>query len=405
MIKSHNDARGPGRLVAIGGWLAALPGLLAALGGWLGPAAVMAAEFACTVDATQGPISGVLEAIDANGVRVAVDGAARTLAVDAVRAVTRVAAAAPPAAVAITCIDGSQVTGTDVTVQGDELSISHPAGGITMPLARVRSIAWRDRADAADWQASLPRGTETDLVVVRKADGFEFVECAITGVNADTVTVVLDEETIPVKRAKVLGLHWLRQPAPAAPVIVRIDGGQLTATEVAWSPEGLVVDKGVRLPAAALVEIDYASGRTVHVATLPTERLEVEPFFGSVGKVDGLAGYFQPRAVAAIAGGPKRDLLVRPRTVAVWRIPPGSREFRTSLSTTAAGAGPAVVIAVDGKEVFRGPIDRGAAGADGRVSVGPIPVTDGRRLELTVDFGSAGAVGGAVLLHDPVLSR
>ncbi len=398
MIRSDNDARGPARLVAIGGWLAAVAGLVM-------PAAVTAADFTCTVDAAEGAVSGVLEAVDATGVRVAVDGAARTLAVDTVRTIARAAAAAPPAAVAITCVDGAQVTGADAAVQGDQLSISHPAGVITMPLARVRSIAWRDREGAAEWQAALPRGIETDLVVVRKGEGFEFVECAIAGIDADVVTVVLDEETIPVKRGKVLGLQWLRQPTPAAPVIVRIDGGQLTATEVSWSPEGLVIDKAVRLPAAALVEIDYASGRTVHVATLPTERLEVEPFFGSVGKVDGLAGYFQPRAVASTAGGPKWDLLVRPRTVAVWRIPPASREFRTSLSTTAAGAGPMVVIAIDGKEVFRGQIDRGATGADGRTAVGPIPVSGGRRLELTVEFGSAKAAGGAVVLHDPVLSR
>lgn len=398
MIRSDNDARGPARLVAIGGWLAAVAGLIV-------PAAVTAADFTCTVDAAEGGVSGVLEAVDATGVRVAVDGAARTLAVDTVRTIVRAAAAATPAAVAITCVDGAQVTGADVAVQGDQLSISHPAGAITMPLARVRSIAWRDREGAAEWQAALPRGIETDLVVVRKGEEFEFVECAIAGIDADVVTVVLDEETIPVKRGKVLGLQWLRQPAPAAPVIVRIDGGQLTATEVSWSPEGLVIDKTVRLPAAALVEVDYASGRTVHVATLPTERLEVEPFFGSVGKVDGLAGYFQPRAVAATAGGPKWDLLVRPRTVAVWRIPPASREFRTSLSTTAAGAGPMVVIAIDGKEVFRGQIDRGATEADGRTAVGPIPVSGGRRLELTVEFGSAKAAGGAVVLHDPVLSR
>lgn len=388
------------RLVTIGGWLAAAACCLA-------PVGLAAAEFACTVDATTGPVTGALEAVAGSGVTVSVDGAVQTLALDAVRTVARVAAAAPPAAVAITCSDGSLLTADDVAVQGDVLSITHAAGPFTMPMARVRSIAWRDasKGDAAAWQAALPVGVESDLVVVRKGEGFEFVECAITGIDANAVTVVLDEETIPVKRGKVLGLQWLRQPAPAGPVAVRIDGGQLTATDVAWTPAGLVIDTVVTVPAAALVEIDYASGRTTHVAMLPTERLEVEPFFGSVGKVEALAGYFQPRAVAATAGGPTWDLLVRPRTVATWRIPPASREFRTSLSATAAGAGPTVVIAIDGKEVFRGLVDRGAAGADGRVAVGPIAVAGGRRLELTVDFGSAGVAAGAIRLHDPVLLK
>jgi hypothetical protein len=381
--------------------------------GWCVLVAVLVApaaaeDFACTVDTTRGPVAGILEGIDSAGARVRVDGAVQSLPLDAVRSLARVAPALMPSAVAITCTDGSRFAGTDVAWQGDLLTISHPAGPISMPLSRVRSIAWRGAAAAgaaADWESSIPAGIESDLVVVGKGDGFEFVECAIAGIGPDAVKVVLDEETIPVKRSKVLGLQWLRQPAAAAAVAVRIDGGQLTAAKVAWSPEGLVLDDTVRLPAAALVEIDYASGRTVHLAALPTERMDVEPFFGSLGKVEGLAGFFQPRALPSTAGGPPRDLVVRPRTTAVWRLPPESREFRTSLSTTAAGPGPVVVIALDGNEVFRRVMDRGLEAADGRVAVGPVSVAGSRRLELTVDFGSAGVAAGAVVLHDPMVSK
>jgi hypothetical protein len=73
------------------------------------------------------------------------------------------------------------------------------------------------------------------------------VECAITGVSADTVTVVLEEETIPVKRSKVLGLQWLREDTSAAAgaagrAVVSVAGGGLRASRVEWSADAFVID-------------------------------------------------------------------------------------------------------------------------------------------------------------------
>lgn len=394
------------RLSPAPAWCGMIVAVAASVGGWCGARSVAgAAEAAYVVDATTGPLTGRLERLDAAGVQIVVDGQPRTLPLDTVRTVGRPATATTPSTLSVTCSDGSTLAGTDVAWQGDVLSISHPAGAITLPIARVQSIAWHDAAGDGRWQAALPAGIESDVIVVRKGDDFEFVECAITGISADTVSVVLDEQTIPVKRAKVMGLQWLRERQPLGRINVRIDGGAVRAKAVAWTPTGLIIDDAIRLPADMLVEVDYASGRTVHVAGLTPERVEVEPFFGALGKIDGLEDYFRPRPLPATAEGPLVDLLVRPRSVIVWRIPPESREFRTALSATAAsGTGPLVVIAIDDREVFRGAIDQ-ATGADGRVSVGPFPVEAGRRLRVTVDFGSAGAAGGAVVLHDPVLSQ
>lgn len=393
------------RLVAWRGLVCAVAAVATACGGVGASKPAWAADVACTVDTTSGPLTGRLERLDAAGIEVVVDGQARTLPIDTVRTVVRPAATTTPSTLTVTCTDGSTLAGTDVAWQGEVLSISHPAGTITLPMARVRSISWHDAAGDGRWQAALPAGIESDVIVVRKGDGFEFVECAITGISADTVAVVLDEQAIPVKRSKVMGLQWLRERAASGGIRVRIDGGAVNGTAVTWTPASLVVDDAIRLPAEMLVEVDYASGRTVHVATLPPERVEVEPFFGALGKIDGLQDYFRPRSLPAAPGGPPVDLLMRPRTTAVWRIPSDSREFRTSLSaTTASAPGPVVVITLDDREVFRGSIDQ-AAGVDARVAVGPLPVAGARRLRVTVEFGSAGAAGGAVVFHDPVLSR
>jgi hypothetical protein len=350
-------------------------------------------------------VTGQLQAVDADGIRLVVDGEARTLPVDTVRAVVRADIQTTPTTLTVTCADGSTVAGTDIAWRGDTLTVSHPAGAIELPMARVQSVSWHDAAGEGRWEAGLPPDLESDVIIVRKGDDFEFVQCAITGITADSVTVKLDEETIPVNRGKVIGLRWLREPTPPGGVRVRVDGGNIAAKAVSWTPDGLVIDDGLKLPAAMLAEIDYASGRTLRVATLPPERIVVEPFFGALGNIEGLADYFRPRATPAPAGGQGIDLVVRPRTEAVWRIPAESREFRTSLSVkTPSDTGPVVVIAIDDREVFRGPVDA-AAGNDGRVAVGPLPVAGGRRLHLSVDFGPSGAAAGVVVLHDPVLTR
>ena len=68
--------------------------------------------------------------------------------------------------------------------------------------------------------------------------------------GAESASVVLDGETTPVKRAKILGLEWLREPAePAGGTVVRVAGGRIQAGLVRWSAEGLEIDGSLRLPA------------------------------------------------------------------------------------------------------------------------------------------------------------
>jgi len=335
------------------------------------------------------------------------------LPLDAVRVVERMPAAAAandPAEeardavkkVRLECRDGSTLSGDDFLWSDGTATLVRRDGPVSLPAERLKRVVWRSDADA-DWTRSLPESVDGDLVVVAKGEGFEFVECAITAVTAEAVTVVLDDETIPVKRTKVLGLQWLRENAesesPPA-MVVDVVGGRLLAESLVWSPEALFVDDCVRLPAAMLSRIDFTTGRVVSLATLPPERVEVEPFFGGLARIDGLASYFAPRPVAADDHFAQPGFLVRPRTVAVWRIPRGARQLRTACVSAMAGrgGGTVVAIAVDEREVFRQPID----------SAKPMPIEidlrDARRLTLTVDFGTA-ADGPAVRFENPVIEK
>ena len=433
--------------------------VMSVMSGMSGMVAAQAADPAFAprpVEVEQGDgtvMKGQLERIDATGVQFVdvAGGSSQSLAGDRVRAVRRTAAQSEGTAgrskVVLTLVDGSTLSGDDFAWDGKQPAVlSRPEGRIELPAGRVRSIAWRPEGAAGDappqWQGAIPEGTEKDLVVVGTDESHEFVECAITGVSADTVTVVLEEETIPVKRSKVIGLEWLRgEPAAAANAagraLVAVSGGGVRASRVEWSADGLVIDGEIRLPAAMFIGVDYAAGRLVRLASLTAEKVEVEPWFGGLvrtaGRNEGLAAFFAPRTIgptggdtAPVAAGIKRvdagtatpSILMRPRTVAVWRLPPDSRRFR---AVVAAAAGPqaadatVVAVAVDDREVFRRQIGGGAAAAgDDRGPVGEPPsaevpidvdLASGRRLTVTVDVGPGGGIGGAVRFADPVIER
>lgn len=373
-----------------------------------------------------GESSGRLERIGAEDVRlIDAAGATVTLPVERVRAVRRVEAAEDgPHGIRLTLVDGSTLSGDEFTWDGTRaMKLVRPEGVVEIPAVRIRSVALLPEASAGGrWQAAIPEGASTDLVVVGNADAHEFVECAITAVTPETITVILDDETIPVKRTKVIGMQWLRPDAGdgRGRFAVAVAGGTLRGDGVDWSPAGLVVDGDIRLPSSMLLGIDYASGRTVALADLVAEKVAVEPWFGGLGRGDGLDAFFAPRAVATKGAAGRPDaaaassLIVRPRTIATWRLPPDSRRFRAVL--VAAGgnqAADAVVVAVsvDDRELLRRQVDAAAsvAAADGASVVGGIPVdldvTGGRRLTVTVDYASAGGIGGPVLISHPVIER
>jgi len=393
---------------------------------WIAAAAVVvaaawpaSARAAVTVEVarTDGTVTtGGLDRLDATSVRLSnADGAATVLPLGQVRSVRRIVPPTDggrPMPLTATLVDGTWLAADDCSWDGKgPLVLVRPEGPIEMPIGRVRNLSWS--ADGSDggatpaWRAAIPEGVESDIVVVGAAESHEFVECAITAVSAAAVTVLLDEETIPVKRAKILGLEWLRpdaQTAATAAAAVRVSGGELRAGRVEWSPDGLVLDGEIRLPAALLEAVDFAAGRTIGLAGLAPEKIDVEPWFGDLGRQPGLAPFFAPRATAA-------GLVMRPRTAATWRLPPDARRFRAHVAPASAATAEAAVVtvSVDGREVFRRPVEAAPSPETDAPTTAGIPidveVTTGRRLTLSVDFASGGGLGGAVRFGSPVIER
>jgi len=347
-------------------------------------------------------------------------------------------------------VGGSSLDGDDLIVSEKAASIVQDGRTVAIARESIETADFRtaggdgvgsaDGAGSSDgpgsaegkppaWLVKLREGGQekaaaSDVVVVGSADKSEFVECAIVAVAPDAVSVLLDDETIRVKRSKVIGLKWLRTadggqnggaaPPPAA--VVEFDGGRLLARRITIEGDEVVIGLGagepVRVPSAAMRRIDFASGRTVSLVAVEPERVEVEPWFGLFKAVDGLAGHFEPRKVAVPGGavgggkpggGSRRGLRLRPRTVTEWRLPEHSR----SVAMTVSESSSLVVVAIDGREVYRGqPSAPAAIVAD---------ASGARRLTVTVDFPPAGpfspagpAAGGPspdVVLIEPRIER
>jgi hypothetical protein len=409
--------------------------LLAASGALLPPAGRAAADdavgtsadMAVEVELTDGAaLVGDLVAIDGDEVRLMVEAAPRTVAVANVRRLGRReggGSAADGAPVTIIAVDGSRLTGDRFLWQGDTATLERREGAVRLPIERVRTVVMRPAAADAGgagpaWLEALPAEPAADVVAVARDDGFELVECAIVEVAAETVTVLLDGERIPVKAGKVLGLSWVR-PAVSdrGGTLVAVPGGRLTARRVEWSPDALVLDGQMRLPASMLAAVDYAAGRTVAVASLPAERTTTEPFFAALA-VDGMKPFFAPRPVRG-PGDPAADpvakssLLVRPRTVTVWRVPADSRRFRATLRRAGEASGtvdvrvllddvPAFAARCGGSEGERAAAAEPVAADRGRPI--DIDVSAARRLTIVVDF-VAGDLGCPVRFDRAVFEK
>jgi hypothetical protein len=123
----------------------------------------------------------------------------------------------------------------------------------------------------------------------------------------------------------------------------------------------------------------------VRRATLAPERVVVRPLLAGTADSPRLAAFFAPRRVPVTSGIEDEALLVRPRTVMVWRVPPDSRVFRAR--AVAGGGRTSLAIGVDDREPLRW-ILAADPGAPVECPI-EIDVAAGRRLSIVVDLPDA----------------
>jgi hypothetical protein len=393
---------------ALGAWSTVAAAVLA----WTTHAAPCAAEAAPPGElqvrlelVDSGTAEGILRSIDAESIGIEAAGGRRAVPLAEIRRLVRLDP--PPSVegrVRVELVDGTCVQGDDFTWSGDSAAVSRSPVAIEVPIGRVRRVEFlaADAAAAPAWLAAVPDAPTDDLAVVAKGDAHELVECAITGVSSEAVTVVLDGETIPVKRGRVVGLVWARPRIAATGARVAIAGGGVAASRVELAGDVLTLDGGLRLPAGLLESIDFAAGRTVPLGDLKPERVETEPFVGALARVEGVAAFFAPRSGPAAPGTTAPTLVVRPRTRATWSVPPGARRFR-AVAVRVDGARTQATVRVAVRADDRSPRE---AVLDATTAAVPldVDVAAADRLEVLVDF-AGGDAGCAVRFEQPVFER
>lgn len=414
----HSGGRGPARRVVAFGCLLPLVSmlLLAAEGdnparptGWMIE----------TADGRQIE-AGSLTAIDRDSLwftPVGGDGETSTLALDELRVMTHSpgkAGRAKAFAVRAITTDGGLVEGEDLRLDETALSLLDGAGDepvVVLPAESVSRVEWRTEGEGDEpaWLEQLPRRPESDLIVIQKtADPepvFQLVPCAIQSIDATRVTVSLEEDRIPVERARVAGLVWLRPASAEPPVegpVVDLAGGRIRSGGIGLAEDDSWLrastrDGEIRIRLDYVLRIDVAAGRTQSLVGLPPAELRVEPYFGDLYRIGGLAAFFNPRPATADDGA--AELVLQPRTFAVWDLPVGTRRFRGSLAAVREGSATPVSVEADGRPLAEFLIsDRG----NGETAI-DLELGEARRLSIRVDFPATGH--GGVRLIDPRLEK
>ena len=151
-------------------------GMIASLAG--GGRAAAEEALAVTVALSAGdPVRGALEAIDQTNVSLATESGPRTIEVAAVRRIdSQRGEDAVVAGVSLIGSDGSRLSGTDVSWEGETVRLETSAGTVSLPVTRVQTIEWlragRQPGDDGRpaWLQSLPEELESDVVAVAKGD-------------------------------------------------------------------------------------------------------------------------------------------------------------------------------------------------------------------------------------------
>jgi hypothetical protein len=363
--------------------------------------------------------AGLLTAIDRDSLRctpAAGEGETMTLGLAEVRVITRSSAEAgrtKKRTVRAITTDGDRIAGGDLRLEETVVSLLDPAGDepvVVLPAESVSRVEWRTEGEGDEpaWVEQLPERPESDLIVIRKAADpepvYQLVPCAIQSIDATRVTVSLEEDRIPVDRARVAGLVWVRpaaEPLVEGPVI-DLAGGRIRCGEIGLAEDDSWLRASTRrgefrIRLDHVLRIDVAAGRTRSLVGLPPAELRVEPYFGDLYRIDGLAAFFDPRPVSADDN--VAEMVMQPKTFAAWDLPAGTRRFRGSFAAVREGTATPVSVEADGRplaEFLVGDRDNGETAVD-------LELGEARRLGIRVDFPAAGH--GGVRLIDPRLEK
>ncbi|MBT6918484.1 MAG: hypothetical protein HN985_02065 [Planctomycetaceae bacterium] len=362
-------------------------------------------------------VKGKLTSLNSKSISVSDDAtvppARRDVKISLIREIALASRPAKPEGFMIGLLNGSYLLVDTISTDDSKALLTIENSVLELPQSLIYWAGFQKTKsgtlNASEWLAELPDNPAADIVVVKRDDSWQFIECAISEVTQEDIIVLLDGETIPVSRKKIAGICWLRpgkrpgeeiEPSPQE-ILLTSPRGIIRCRQINWNETQRCWDIAIAstkgdvttfLPADALSSIDYSFGRLIDLTRQTPANSQTDPYFGGLAKDPTLLEYFAPRRIS-ITGGDDQDrlipaLLTHPRTEITWSIPADSSRFQASFSPAKNSMSPTViVIQVDNTEVFQGVI--GTSVKAGK-SAGPLavnlPLAGGTQLKIIVDF-------------------
>ncbi len=363
-------------------------------------------------------VAGQLVSLDDKQVAITVEGQSQTfVAAQMLSLHIKGESAAPLAkpAVWVELLDGSTLSGADFRASKSLATlVIEQQDSLELPVKSIHTVRFSDPAAAnRAWSENLAGKSTADLLAVRKKENLDFLEGVIGEVDAESVRFTLDDDVIPVKRAKIDGLIYFRRAAdglssPAA-VIDDCAGRRMYAKSFAVDDAAIkiITPAGVNIsrPLAEIAKIDLSSGKLTFLSDMPVDKVEWQPYFDFGKSAPALAKLYRPRlnqgrdGTLRLDGKPyAKGLQLFAKTTYIIRLPDKSRQFLATVGIDDAVRDLGHVrlqIFADENKLLDTPI----AGSEPPKPL-ELELAGARRLKIVVDFGEDQPVGGCLDLCD-----
>ncbi len=317
----------------------------------------------------------------------------------------------------IETIDGNRIPGVGFTAEKGIGQLKLLSGqSLPVPTKAIKLVEFRNPSDPpAAWSAPDKSESASDLIVVRKRDGVDFVEGAIGVITDTAVTLTVDGEPVPVKRGKIAGIVYFH-PDDAAPLpaancqLEDLAGWKLGATSVKLDGANLLVtttfDSKLTWPLDSLKGIDFSASRITYLSDLTEESSDTVPYLDFGKAALSLRQYYKPHRDGSLDGGPlmlgrnsfPKGLTIPSGSTMVFKITGKGKRLKAlaGIDDSVRTAGNVMLkISGDGKLLYEGRLTGHDAPTPLDMDVGGV-----KRLTISVEPGAGLDVGNYLDLCD-----
>ena len=311
----------------------------------------------------------------------------------------------PRPSVWIALTDGSRLTATSLSVDGEHADVRLTSGeSLRIPRRQVQHVRLKNQDEeiAREWKKILQTDSDADLLVIRKQGKIDFLEGVVGDISSIHVKFSLDGDVIPVKIEKVEGIVYHRRsgeaPAEAQSTFHVAGGGRVPAVSWKLDDKGRVFAKtplelSITIPLVAVTRVDLTAGKLAYLSDLEPTATKWTPYIGGGDELPLLEVMFRPRNNKAMDGGPLRlggrdyakGLAIHSRTLMTFELRAKYRRFKTlaGIDDRMRDRGHVeLVITGDGRELYKVTMQ----GKDKPVEI-DLDISKVRRFHILVDYG------------------